>query len=222
MLLSASPSARSHLTYLSTITNPTASARDWAGVVKTTTPKMMKRIQITTLLLLAMLCLSKPASAQFYSVRVNTLALLSGTVNIGADAAINDNWTLDVSISYNPISNKNLSLSHSTVELGAKHWFFENFVGHFVGQQLKGVCYDVGDRTKRTEGKALGAGVSYGYAWILSTRWNLAVEAGVAIIYCNDTTRDPTVSDWDSEYIYHKRRVMCTPSRFGVTLNYLF
>lgn len=182
----------------------------------------MKRIQITTLLLLAMLCLSSTASAQFYAVRVNALSLLTGTLNVGADAAITDNWSLDLSASYNPISSENLSLRHNSVELGAKHWFFENYVGHFVGQQLKYVRYDVGDKSKRTEGSAIGAGVSYGYAWILSTRWNLALEAGLALLYCQDTSRDPTVGDWDVEYIHHNRRLMCVPSRLGVTLNYLF
>ena len=48
-----------------------------------------------------MLCLlalwGKPhrAAAQFFSAKVNALAALTATVNVGLDAAVADKWTLD-------------------------------------------------------------------------------------------------------------------------------
>ena len=79
-----------------------------------------------------------------------------------------------------------------------------------------------GSRTKRYKGHACGLGVSYGYAWMLSKRWNIAVEAGVGLYRTKDTRRDPTVGDWDDEYIYHYRRWTLAPTKLEVSFSYIF
>lgn len=172
------------------------------------------------------LCLSicgwHAASAQFYTVRVNGLAALSGTIEIGGDIAVTDNWSLDATLFCNPINTPSFSANFYAVQVGAKHWFYENYVGHFFGQQLIYVNYHLGSDKNRYNGNAYGVGFSYGYALILSTRWSVAVEAGVGLYYTRDTRRDPTVGDWDNEYIYHNRRLTLAPSRLGVTFSYLF
>ncbi|MFR6635582.1 MAG: DUF3575 domain-containing protein [Alistipes onderdonkii] len=71
-------------------------------------------------------------------------------------------------------------------------------------------------RTKRYKGNAYGLGVSYGYAWMLSKRWNIALEAGIGLFHTEDTRRDPTVSDWEDEYIYHNRRWTLAPTKLEV------
>ena len=57
---------------------------------------------------------------------------------------------------------------------------------------------------------------------MLSKRWFLTVEAGVGLYRTKDTRRDPTVGDWDDEYIYHHRRWTLAPSRLEVSFSYLF
>lgn len=108
------------------------------------------------------------------------------------------------------------------MQLGPRYWFYESFVGHFVGVQLSYANYLVGRRTRRYDGWACGAGVSYGYAWMLSKRWNITVEGGIGIYRTKDTQRDPTVSDRDVEYIRHARRWVLAPSRLEVAICYLF
>ena len=88
--------------------------------------------------------------------------------------------------------------------------------------QLSYANYLVGRRTRRYDGWACGAGVSYGYAWMLSNRWNITVEGGIGIYRTKDTQRDPTVSDRDVEYIRHARRWVLAPSRLEVAVCYLF
>ena len=95
-------------------------------------------------------------------------------------------------------------------------------VGHFVGGQLSYVGYDLGSRTRRYDGRAYGIGFSYGYAWMLSKRWFVILEAGIGLYRTRDTRRDPTVGDWDDEYIYHYRRWTLAPSRLEVSFSYLF
>lgn len=62
----------------------------------------------------------------------------------------------------------------------------------------------------------------YGYAWMLSKRWNITVEGGIGIYRTKDMQRDPTVSDRDVEYIRHARRWVLAPSRLEVAVCYLF
>ena len=113
-------------------------------------------------------------------------------------------------------------MNFQAVQLGGRYWFYESFVGHFIGQYLTYAGYDLGSRTKRYKGHAYGFGVSYGYACMLSKRWNVAVEAGVGLYRTKDTRRDPTVGDWDDEYIYHYRRWTLAPSRLELSFSYLF
>ncbi len=109
----------------------------------------------------------------------------------GAEAALTDNWSLELSGYWNPVQTASLSMNFHAVQLGGRYWFYESFVGHFLGQHLTYVGYDLGSRTKRYKGHACGLGVSYGYAWMLSKRWNVAVEAGVGLYRTKDTRRDP-------------------------------
>ena len=113
-------------------------------------------------------------------------------------------------------------MNFHAVQLGGRYWFYESFVGHFLGQHLAYVGYDLGSRTKRYKGHAYGLGVSYGYAWMLSKRWNIALEAGIGLFHTEDTRRDPTVSDWEDEYIYHNRRWTLAPTKLEVSFSYIF
>ncbi len=113
-------------------------------------------------------------------------------------------------------------MNFHAVQIGSRYWLYESFVGHFVGGQLSYVGYDLGSRTRRYDGRAYGIGFSYGYAWMLSKRWFVILEAGIGLYRTRDTRRDPTVGDWDDEYIYHYRRWTLAPSRLEVSFSYLF
>ena len=146
----------------------------------------------------------------------------SGTLNVGVETALTDNWSLELSGYWNPVNTASLSMNFHAVQLGGRYWFYESFVGHFLGQHLTYISYDLGSRTKRYKGHAYGLGVSYGYAWMLSKRWNIAVEAGVGLYRTKDTRRDPTVSDWEDEYIYRYRRWTLAPTKLEVSFSYIF
>lgn len=181
-----------------------------------------KRIILTALLLAALWIMPHKTSAQFFAVRADALAACTGTLHLGAEASVADRWSVEASGYWNPIRTSALSLTFGAVQLGPRYWFYESFVGHFVGVQLSYANYLVGRRTCRYDGWACGAGVSYGYAWMLSKRWNITVEGGIGIYRTKDTQRDPTVSDRDVEYIRHARRWVLAPSRLEVAVCYLF
>ena len=131
--------------------------------------------------------------------------------------------TLDLGTGYTDYSVTDYEATFSrTASENGRYWFYESFVGHFLGQHLTYVGYDLGSRTKRYKGHACGLGVSYGYAWMLSKRWNVAVEAGAGLYRTKDTRRDPTVGDWDDEYIYRYRRWTLAPTKLEVSFSYIF
>ena len=119
-------------------------------------------------LLVCLAAIHHRAAAQFFGVRVNALAALTGTVVVGAEAALTDNWTVETSAYWNPIRTERLTTQVGAVQLGVRHWFYEDFVGHFLGLHASWVDYRIGNRRRTYDGRAYGIGVSYGYAWILS------------------------------------------------------
>lgn len=182
-----------------------------------------QRIFITTVLLFVALWDSPHgAAAQIFAVRADALAALTGTLHLGGEVSVADKWSVEASGYWNPVKTSSLSMNFHAVQIGGRYWLYESFVGYFVGGQLSYVDYDLGSRTKRYDGRAYGIGISYGYAWMLSKRWFVTVEAGVGLYRTTDTRRDPTIGDWDDEYIYHYRRWTLAPSRLELSFSYLF
>ncbi len=182
-----------------------------------------QRIFITTVLLFVALWGSPHgAAAQIFAVRADALAALTGTLHLGGEVSVADKWSVEASGYWNPVKSSSLSMNFHAVQISGRYWLYESFVGHFVGGQLSYVGYDLGSRTRRYDGRAYGIGCSSGHAWMLSKRWFVTLEAGIGLYRTKDTRRDPTVGDWDDEYIYHYRRWTLAPSRLEVSFSYLF
>ena len=106
-----------------------------------------QRIILFLLLSAALWELPRRASAQIFAVRANALAACSATLNVGAETALTDNWSLELSGYWNPVKAASLSMNFHAVQLGSRYWFYESFVGHFLGQHLTYVGYDLGSRS---------------------------------------------------------------------------
>ena len=77
-----------------------------------------------------------------------------------------------------------------------RYWLWEAFNGHFFGLSGEYGQYNVGgmratpfglmfsdtDR-KRYEGSFVGAGLSYGFSWMLSPRWSIEAEGAFGYRY---------------------------------------
>ena len=81
-----------------------------------------QRIFITAVLLLAALWgAPRRAAAQIFAVRANALAVCSATLNAGAEAALTDNWSLELSGYWNPVKTASLSMNFHAVQLGGRY-----------------------------------------------------------------------------------------------------
>ena len=130
------------------------------------------------------------ASLPNLAIKTNLLYDLTTNINLGGEVRLSDYLTLDASVNYNPWTfSDNRKFKHILVQPELRYWIHEPFNGHFLGANLAYSHYNVGNlpfgsfRDNRYQGNAYSVGVSYGYQWILSSRWNIEATLGVGYAY---------------------------------------
>jgi len=169
--------------------------------------KIMKR-SLTLLVLLVSISLS----AQDLAVKSNLLYDATATVNLGAEIGLAPKWTLDLSANYNGWTfNDNKKWKHWMAQPEARYWFCERFNGHFLGAHLLGGQYNVGGiklpfgiykglRDHRYEGYYYGAGLVYGYQWLLGKRWSIEAALGLGYVRAHyDRYECPHCGEWKGD-----------------------
>lgn len=155
--------------------------------------------KLSLLLVFSLFLVQLPCKAQRVAVKTNLLYDAAATINAGVEIGAAPRWTIDLSGNYN-----GWKMSHSRrwkhwlVQPEARYWLCERFAGHFFGVHLHGGQYNVSnlkngisflgtDYSKisddRYQGWFAGAGVGYGYSWILGRHWNFEAEAGIGYSY---------------------------------------
>lgn len=143
--------------------------------------------------------ISPAAMAQKVAVKTNLLYDATSTINLGTEFGLSPKWTLEVSANYNPWTySNNKKWKHWLVQPEARYWFCNKMMGHFIGFHAIAGSYNIGNvnadfkflgtdfsklKNYRYEGWFVGAGVAYGYSWVLSKHWNLEAELGVGYTY---------------------------------------
>lgn len=176
--------------------------------------------RLILIVLAVVLCTT--ARAQFSAVRTNALMWATGTINAGIDVRVHNNVSLDFYAFYNPIQTPDLRMQTLGFQPSVRYWLYETQVGPFFSVHGTVASYNVGNRQFHYKGFLAGAGVSYGYNWILSKRWSVGVEIGIGAVYMSDTKRDYYTHYTDDEYVYHNRRWTVAPTKAEVSFIYLF
>ena len=147
---------------------------------------------IITVLFMAV-CLLAPA--QKVALKSNLLSWATATPTLGVEVGLADRWTLNTHVYYNPFTFKdNRKWKHIRVQPEVRYWLCQKFNGHFFGLHLLYTHFNAGqvpflfgafpDVDKyRYQGNTYGAGLSYGYQWILSPRWSIEASVGVGYKY---------------------------------------
>ena len=164
----------------------------------------MKRFLLLSVSLLFLCGIS--SNAQRFAVKTNALYLATATPNVGLEVALGERWTFEADGGYNPWTfdkEKNMKAKHWLVSPEFRYWFCNSFQGHFIGINGNYTQFNVGalpvpvheafislnqtqeqDLEKsRVEGWAVGAGLTYGYAFPIARRWNLEFTAGFGYWY---------------------------------------
>lgn len=157
---------------------------------------IMKLGKIATSLI--MLAASVPVMAQNVVLKTNIAADVLLSPAIGIETGLAAKWTLDVSGQVNAWNINSHRWRHWLVQPEARYWLCDSFQGHFFGVHALGGQFNVGNIKNsikflgtdfsslshfRHQGWMAGAGIAYGYAWILSRHWNLEAEIGMGWIF---------------------------------------
>ena len=128
------------------------------------------------------------ASAQKVAVKTNALYWGTATPNVGLEIAMAPRWTFELAGGYNPWTfdkDENIKAKHFLVTPEFRYWFCEAFQGHFIGINGNYTQYNVSGIhvPARIQGWAAAAGITYGYAWPISRRWNMEFTLGLGYWY---------------------------------------
>ncbi|MDE5687671.1 MAG: DUF3575 domain-containing protein [Paramuribaculum sp.] len=146
------------------------------------------------------ICSLAAANAQEVAVKTNILYDATLTVNLGAEVRLAPKWTFDLSGNYNSWSfSEGKRWKHWLVQPEGRYWLCDEFAGHFFGVHALGGKYNIGHvdmgslhflgtdfshlKDHRYQGWFAGAGIAYGYSWIISKHFNIEAEIGVGWIY---------------------------------------
>lgn len=164
----------------------------------------MKRYLI--IVLISLFALEGVSHAQKFGLKTNVAYWATTTPNIGMEFAMGDRWTFELAGGYNPWTldaDKNMKAKHFLVTPEIRYWFCESFQGHFIGIHGNYTQFNVGGvripnlfyeskgdgpfidaaLNSRIQGWAAGAGLDYGYSWIIGKRWNLEFNLGIGYWY---------------------------------------
>ena len=159
----------------------------------------MKKILFRMAMVFVGMMLATQLQAQKVAVKTNLLYDATATINAGIEFGLAPKWTLDVSGNFNGWTmSHDRKWKHWMAQPEARYWFCDRFAGHFLGFHALGGQYNIGhlknnikflgtDFSKlsdsRYQGWFIGAGIAYGYAWVLNKHWNLEGEIGVGYVY---------------------------------------
>lgn len=155
------------------------------------------KIKCLTLLILCLLSW-RTAQGQDVAIKTNLLYDATLTLNGGVEVKLAPKWTFDLSGNLNAWTVNNHRWKHWLAQPEGRYWFCDAFSGHFVGGHLLGGQYNWGNldmpfkflgtdfrklKDFRYQGWMVGAGIVYGYSWILNRHWNIEAAIGLGYVY---------------------------------------
>ena len=184
--------------------------------------------------LLTLLC-APFAFAQKAALKTNLLSDAFANINAGAEVKLAPKWSFDLSGEYNGWKlSHDRRWKHWALQPELRYWFCTAFSGHFVGVHLLGGQYNIGGidipanflgtdfrklKDSRYQGWFGGAGVAYGYAWVLGRHWNLEAEIGLGWTYTRYDRYPCAVCGTKLESGHHN---YFGPTKAAINITYVF
>jgi hypothetical protein len=183
----------------------------------------MKRIYV---LIFVFATIAFPAiKSQTVAVKTNLLYDVTTTINMGLEIGLSSKWSLDLPVNYNPWQfDANSKLRHWMIQPEARYWLCQRFFGGFVGLHGHVGAFNIGGikgtglEDYRYEGDFYGAGLSYGYHWILNSRWSVEATIGVGYAFLNYTKYE---CEKCAKKLKDDTRDYLGPTKAGVSLIYI-
>lgn len=190
--------------------------------------KVMKKRVRAIIYILFLLLASMQTAAQQTLIKTNALYWATGTPNIAFERRIGNNISLDIPVGYNAwkSGSDKRSLRHYAFQPEVRWWFCKAFEGHFAGVHLHYAKYNMGNipflpatEDYMYKGNLVGAGLSYGFHWVLGTRWGLEADIGVGYAYMN--YKKYVEGDCCAEVVSKVKKHYLGPTKLAISLIYV-
>jgi hypothetical protein len=198
----------------------------------------MKRINILIIVTAMLAC--QAAKGQTVAVKTNLLTYATTTLNLGLEIELSPKWTLDLPVNYNNwgvfvpgVFESNSKVRISMIQPEARYWFCQKFYGHFVG--LHGFLGDISmvgdfakmgleDNRRYVTDSFYGAGLSYGYHWMINKRLSIEATFGIGHVsgkYVECTDKPKCTYEGDKNSKSDVDLPFIVPTKAGVSLIYI-
>ena len=170
------------------------------------------------LFLFLIICNATDLRAQLVVLKTNLTDWMTVSPNLGAEFTLGSRFTIDLSAAAMPFRiRKDVYFRHIRLQPELKYWLSAPLAGHYIGLTTFYSTYDAGYKERGYAGDSYAAGMTYGYNWILSRRWNFELSAGLGAIryrlarYTPGTAHpEPNESGWK-----------LAPVKLGITFVYV-
>lgn len=172
------------------------------------------------LLLICLFAGAHQANAQRVALKTNAIDWLIMSPNLSVEARISSKLTMQMAFAANPfnISIADISTKNYRVEPELRYWFNRPMARHFVALSATAAAFNLRHADHHFNGDAIGAGVSYGYALVLSNHWNMEFEAGVGVAHIKAFDYHGDERPAQKNYSHFK----IVPIRLGLSFSYIF
>lgn len=133
------------------------------------------------------------------ALKTNLLYDATANANLAFETAVAPKWSVELSGNLNLWKfSDGKQWRNYVLQPEVRYWLCDALSGHFFALHLLGGQYNIGNvdlnfkmlgtdfsklKDTRYQGWFVGAGVAYGYDWILSRHWNIEAEIGIGWVY---------------------------------------
>jgi len=171
-------------------------------------------------LILFFLLLSCYSTGMAQKIALKTNVLYWGTLspNIEGEFRLSRHYTLDIGVMGNSLSKNSYRLKFVQVAPELRYWFSRPMSRHYIGLTSFAANYDFKFKNKNYYGDAIAAGLTYGFDWVVSKRWNIETSLGAGLVRyrCFDYPVGNV-----RPLSPNKNKTVFAPIKVGVTFSYL-
>lgn len=161
------------------------------------------------------------ASAQRLALKTNALDYFTLSPNLTFEARLSRRISMQLGLAANPsdVTVANIKTTNFRVEPEVRYWFNRPMARHFVAVSATAGMCNLRFRERYFIGDAVALGVSYGYAVVLGSHWNMEAEIGLGVgslrgySYKGANNKPKSVNF---------SRILPVPVRFGLSFAYIF
>lgn len=190
---------------------------------------MSSKLRNKTLPLLAVIvfaCFVQQAKAQRVALKTDLLRWSLMMPNIEAELAFANRWSVDLSATgaKKPYWSKDSKMIALQPEL--RYWVSGRQMSRFfVGATALWSRYNVKFDHQFHDGDSYGAGITFGYTWLISARWSIEAYSGYGLFGYKEKRYFPTdditdINSVNSSY-YNTSGYKMMPARLGISLSYI-